>query len=650
MTRPTSRPLRLLAVLFFAITGAPPGAMAQEPLRPIVTHVSPGDEVFLLHASLSPDGRWVVYSRLMSESSSSLWIMPAAGGESTRITSDGHWDDGPVWSGDGSRIFFSSNRPARGGDGFFGMVVTVDPTTGRTTSSPRQVTAGEIAPPASHVIQPSPDGRWVAYMSQDGADYLVNVIPAAGGNPRSVTKVDGPVSGLAWTGDGDLLFRTRPQLGDLWIVHRLSADGGTPVEIFRTDRRFGVLAPTGDLFAVNIFGIPTSRENTIEVVRADGQVVARHPGVRGMWPVAFAADGRSLFGISRREGARVRVVPVTGGRPVDVSAGEEYDLPAAWTADASQVLVYGISGDRQAIVTAGRDGRPSATPPLYLPDERDARWYGVDEDFALFHARVSADRRRLVALHRRDGTRHLLSDDVRLGSITVGAGGSYGYSGGDFLFMERDGDQVKLRAGRAATPFRLLRSFDVQLDGRTTFAVHGDRVAWYQQDGEQAHLFLSAGPGTEPARLLSTPVATQCCRVELVFSHDGRYLSTTDLGDSGSGGRIVLLDLAADGRSIRGRRVLETGARYWFDAQWLPDNSGVVVMAGYEGVRTHVLLVPLHQGEAPVVITRADPAPKWSFLLSPDGRYVAYPGEVQRGSSFWIMDLSSLTVSARTTR
>ena len=37
--------------------------------------------------------------------------------------------------------------------------------------------------------------------------------------------------------------------------------------------------------------------------------------------------------------------------------------------------------------------------------------------------------------------------------------------------------------------------------------------------------------------------------------------------------------------------------------------------------------------------TRDDPSVMWDYSLSPDGRYVAYPAEIQRGSSIWRIDL-----------
>jgi hypothetical protein len=257
-----------------------------------------------------------------------------------------------------------------------------------------------------------------------------------------------------------------------------------------------------------------------------------------------------------------------------------------------------------------------------------------------YHAPIpGTDRRRLTAIDRRDGSRHVLSESFLRTRGAVGAGGAYEYQPDEFLFFEAAGDHIDLRAARPGAASRLIRSFPAGLAGRS-FAVHGQRVAWYEQDGGTVHLYLSTAPTEQPVRLLSTPAANRCCRVNLTFSHDGRRILTESLEDAAGAGMMVLLELSPDGREVASRRTFPTGAHYWYETQWLPDKNAVTVLAGYEGLRTHVLLVPFRDGEAPVTVTREDPSPKWGQMLSPDGRYVAYPGEVWHGGAIWLMDLS----------
>lgn len=44
-------------------------------------------------------------------------------------------------------------------------------------------------------------------------------------------------------------------------------------------------------------------------------------------------------------------------------------------------------------------------------------------------------------------------------------------------------------------------------------------------------------------------------------------------------------------------------------------------------------------------ITRDETTEFWEYQLSPDGRYIAYPGEISRGSSLWLVDLGDALAS-----
>ena len=54
----------------------------------------------------------------------------------------------------------------------------------------------------------------------------------------------------------------------------------------------------------------------------------------------------------------------------------------------------------------------------------------------------------------------------------------------------------------------------------------------------------------------------------------------------------------------------------------------------------HIVRIPVAEGSQPVNITQSDPASKWGFEVSPDGRFIAYPGEIWKGSSVWRINLA----------
>jgi Tol biopolymer transport system component len=620
---------------------------AQEPAPARFTELSPGSQS-VVNATLSPDGRWVVFAQLDSESNASLWVMPAAGGTPARITGEGYWDHQASWSPAGDRLFFSSNRAARAGvSRHYGMVVGFDPATGRASGTPRQVTVDPLA--GGIVMQVSPDGRSVGYYTRDGGDGRIRVAPAAGGQARTVVTSGAWLFNLRWSSDGrDLLYSERSQQGPERVAYRVPAAGGTATEIFRTEKNIQAIGPDGRFFALMGPGA-TTRERVIEVVRGDGRVVARHVGGMALRAEVFSSDGQVLVGTSTMVTAPVRVAPIGGGRPIDVTAGTYYDWPAGWSADGTEVLVFGDANGKAAILSVGANGQGLRGQPAALPEEGPhVRWWDAHDDHLVYTAGIEGTTlSRLVAVNRKDGSRSTLSETFVRGGLITGLGGRYNYGGnGTFLYFDRQGDEVRLTAAAVGRAPRVLRSFPAAMLDRTSFAVHGDRVAWYRAAGDSAHLEIAFDPSGPAQRLLTVPGGGRCCQANLSFSPDGGRLLTQEFHTPDAYRRMVLLDLAEDGRSVRARRTLDTGAHYWYEPQWLPDRSGVTVLAGYEGLRTHVLLVPFREGEAPVAVTRDDPSPKWGHMLSPDGRHVAYPGEVWQGGTIWLMDLSGAGVAS----
>ncbi|HEY9336197.1 MAG TPA: amidohydrolase, partial [Kribbella sp.] len=103
-----------------------------------------------LMVSVSPDGKWLAF-----DLATAIWVTPAAGGTSRRLTDDLQDATRPRWSPDGRSIVFQSYR-----DGNFHLWSIRPDGTGL-----RQLTSGRYDHREPHV---TPDGRSIIFSSDRG--------------------------------------------------------------------------------------------------------------------------------------------------------------------------------------------------------------------------------------------------------------------------------------------------------------------------------------------------------------------------------------------------------------------------------------------------------------------------------------------------
>jgi Tol biopolymer transport system component len=230
--------------------------------------------------TISPDGKRIAVERTDAATQNrDIWLVEVASGAMTRFTSDPGWDAFPTWSADGSRILFTSNRSgvfdlyekAASGAGSEALLYQSSEGKGPTSWSrdgkfllyysigqPTHVRLLAVAGPGERqpvpVVDPqfssitarfSPDGRWIAYTSNESGRNEVSVRPfdaatGAIGNPVVVTK-DGGRTPL-WRGDGKEIFYMN---GDgmataLEVNAGSSFEAGVPKPLFKV--------PAGVLF------------------------------------------------------------------------------------------------------------------------------------------------------------------------------------------------------------------------------------------------------------------------------------------------------------------------------------------------------------------------------------------------------------------
>jgi hypothetical protein len=135
----------------------------------------------------SPDGKTLAYCAKRN-GNFDVYTIPTAGGEEKRLTDAEGLDDGPEYTADGSKIYFQSERT-----GGVPKIWRMNP----DGSGQEQVTSDENY--ADWFPHPSPDGKWIAFLSYDrgvkghpaNQNVLLRLLPMGGGKPKVIATLFG---------------------------------------------------------------------------------------------------------------------------------------------------------------------------------------------------------------------------------------------------------------------------------------------------------------------------------------------------------------------------------------------------------------------------------------------------------------------------
>ena len=239
------------------------------------------DESGQVHHELAPDGQRVVVTRMV-QANVDVWLIDVNRNVSSRFTFDNAFDSAPLWSPDARQVVFRSSRK-----GVYDLFIK--PTNGTADEQPLLVTPENKTPlDWSHdgrlllystqnpngasdiwalpmmgerkpfpILQSSfdeiagqfsPDGRWLAYASNESGRYEVYVrtFPETGGNLQ-VSATGGAQP--RWGPDGKELFYVAQDSRLMAVSIRPTGEArslgaGAPVALFPTRLATGGNVPT----------------------------------------------------------------------------------------------------------------------------------------------------------------------------------------------------------------------------------------------------------------------------------------------------------------------------------------------------------------------------------------------------------------------
>jgi len=379
--------------------------------------------------------------------------------------------------------------------------------------------------------QLSPDGKWVAYLSNARGPTDVWVTFLAGGDPINLTagttltlQSQSDLGGIAVSPDGSLIAFDASDEGpgsvSVWVVP--APNGGTPRKLLR-NARSARWSPDGTRLVALIAG--GSSGDALIIADADGsnprELSRKLGGMHKHWP-AWSDDGRYIYfnysiSTSNAEPSELYRVPVGGG-----------DIEPVVSTTRRAIFPVFLPGARGLVYAANPFGadlslwwRPAAGGPAQRLTTGLGE-YGQPS--------VSADGRMLVAT--------VVEPRQSIVSLPVDSG---------------DATAQLRELGDATTS-----------DLDPSLSPDGRRIVFSSARSGNRNLWIAAADGTRPQPLTSGSAIDD----RPAFSPDGKSIAFV----SDRGGARGVWTVSADGGSVR----LVGKAQVLDTISWSPDGSEIV--------------------------------------------------------------------------
>jgi len=294
--------------------------------------------------TLSPNGRLIAFQSTQG-GNQDIYVMPARGGESVRITDDPASDKSPVWSYDGQWLAFDSDRTGN----WETWVVKITPV-GKPGSAPVQATRG------------GGKGTWtrdgkIAYVTETSQTHIF-VANTDGSQEAQLTKLKNLNVSPRWSPDGKTIafaasYGAEARRTAVWTVPSNGGDekflaigifpgwspDGKEIAFASELRRLEETSPHRAIISI----IPANGGEPREIMNYSGELsnLDWSPDGRQMvFSYNRVKDGPHPIPDSREKGRDIYIISVTGGEPKRLTRTDnEFHnfLSPCWSPDGKRI-------------------------------------------------------------------------------------------------------------------------------------------------------------------------------------------------------------------------------------------------------------------------------------------------------------------------
>jgi Tol biopolymer transport system component/C-terminal processing protease CtpA/Prc len=431
----------------------------------------------------------------------------------------------------------------------------------------------------------SPDGRRLAFVSDRSGDGDIYVLSLASGAVTRVTFDDGLERLDAWSRDGEWLHfsSTSRDVAGMNDLYRVRPDGGTPMLVSAdryTSEFFGAPSPDGQRIAFSARGNSAAqwwRRGRSHLDESELWLLHEGPalryerlterGAKQMWPM-WSADGKSLFYVSDRSGAQnVWTLPL-GGTPRAITTFSDgrvlwptisYDGRTIVFERDFEIWKLDTATGQAARVPVTRRGAPAAPTVDHVTVNNQLQDLALSPDGRKV---VFTARGEIWAAAARDG-----GDAVRV---------TRSYARESQIEWASDSRRIVYVSERDGVPHLFMYDFTSQAETQLTTAGTGDTAPQIAPDGKLL-AFVRDGKelrvldlASRQERTLASGHLTRANR-GVAWSPDSRWVAYVGL--TGSAFRNVFVVPAAGGES-RAVSALPNGNAN--NISWSPDGTYLI--------------------------------------------------------------------------